>query len=181
MKGNDNYTCPYCGSDLEQLQGYYCDFCVMNIPETMLMKNHERLPVRVRDFALEIHLEKTTPELMTLSTFELLSLLKYARSERTSSYHLMNTFYKARKQLQTNDFVESEKYSGKDYEKITRKMFVLENIIRQRLGYVPYRITDTYLENYLAQMQKEKQKPMIIRQERKNEVNGREQHGIKRY
>lgn len=42
------------------------------------------------------------------------------------------------------EYKESEEYSGKEYEKITRKMFVLENLIRQRLGYVPHRITDAF-------------------------------------
>lgn len=166
MERNEKCTCPYCGSEVVQLKDYYCDFCIMNIPETMVMKNHERLPVRIREFALDIHLEKTTPELMTLSTFELLNLLKYARSERTSLYHEMNVFYKAGKQLKSNEYVEAEKYSGQEYKKITKKMFVLENIICQRLGYVPHRITDTYLENYLTQIQKSKRNPMIIRQER---------------
>lgn len=46
-------------------------------------------------------------------------------------------------------------------------MFVLENLIRQRLGYVPQRITDYYLEKYLTEMQKDKQSPMIIRQQRR--------------
>lgn len=172
MKNQSVITCPYCGSELVQQQQreYYCDFCVMKLPETLVQRDHERISVRVRDFALEVYLERTTPELMTFSTFELLSLLKYARAERTSLYHFLNTFYKARKHGNTNEFKESEEYSGKEYEKITRKMFVLENIIRQRLGYVPHRITDGYLAKYLDYMKKDKHKPMVIRQQRKEEM-----------
>lgn len=166
MEGNEKCTCPYCGSEVMQLNDYYCDFCTMNIPETLVMKNHERLPVRIREFALDTHLEKSTPELMALSTFELLNLLKYARNERTFLYRNMTAFYKAGKQVQTDEYVEFEQYSGQEYKKMTRKMFVLENIICQRMGYVPHRITDTYLENYLTQIQKAKRNPMIIRQER---------------
>ncbi len=142
----------------------------MNIPEKLVQRNHERISVRVRDFVLEVYLDKTTPELMTFSTFELLSLLKYARAERTALYRDLNTFYKARKYGQTDEFEEGEAYSGKEYEKITRKMFVLENIIRQRLGYVPHQITDGYLAKYLDYMKKDKQKPMLIRQQRKEEI-----------
>ena len=171
MKNHDVITCPYCGSELVQQQkDYYCDFCVMCLTPEQVQRNHERISVRIRDFALEVYLDKTTPELMTFSTFELLSLLKHARAERTSLYHYLNVFYKARKHGNTNEFKETEEESGKDYEKITRKMFVLENIIRQRLGYVPHRITDAYLTRYLEEMKKDKYKPMIIRQQRRDEV-----------
>lgn len=107
---------------------------------------------------------------MRYSTFELLSLLKYARAERINIYKLMNTFYNARKQQNIEEYKESEEYSGKEYEKITRKMFVLENLIRQRLGYVPQRITDAYLGKYLAEMEKDKRQPMIIRQQRRDDI-----------
>ncbi|GAB0171779.1 TFIIB-type zinc ribbon-containing protein [Lysinibacillus sp. CTST325] len=167
-------TCPYCGSEMEQ-QGekYYCDFCVMILPADRVQRNHERVSVRVRDFALDVYLDKTTPELMRYSTFELLSLLKYARAERTNVYKLMNTFYNARKQQNIEEYKESEEYSGREYEKITRKMFVLENLIRQRLGYVPQRITDTYLGKYLAEMEKDKRQPMIIRQQRRDDIKSK--------
>lgn len=79
--------------------------------------------ITIRIFCLVVCLDKTTPELMLYSTFELLSLLKYARTERTNVYQLMTTFYKARQQQKTDEYKESEEYIGKEYEKITRKMF----------------------------------------------------------
>ena len=171
MNEQDVITCPYCGSELEQqAEKYYCDFCVMIMGPNRVQRNHQRISVRIRDFALDVYLDKTTPELMLYSTFELLSLLKYARTERTNIYQLMNTFYKARQQQNTDEYKESEEYSGKEYEKITRKMFVVENLLRQRLGYVPHRITDTYLARYLEDMKKDKFKPMIIRQQRKDDM-----------
>ena len=171
MNEHDVITCPYCGSELiQQDEKYYCDFCVMVLGPHQVQRNYQRISVRIRDFALEVYLDKTTPELMRFSTFELLSLLKFARTERTNMYRYMNTFYKARKQNQTEEFRESEKYTGKEYEKITRKMFVLENLIRQRLGYVPSRITDTYLSRYIEEIKKDKHKPMVIRQQRQDET-----------
>jgi hypothetical protein len=173
MKEHEVITCPYCGSELiQQHEKYYCDFCVMRLRPDQVQRNYERISVRVRDFALDAYLDKTTPELMRYSTFELLSLLKYARAERSSLYHYLNVFYKARKHGQTDEYKENEADCGKQYEKITRKMFVLENIIRQRLGYVPNRITDAYLARYLEEMKKDKYKPMMIRQKRKNEGKG---------
>ncbi|MCM2534218.1 hypothetical protein NDK43_20010 [Neobacillus pocheonensis] len=66
-------TCPYCGSHIERMdhQYYYCDFCCMKIDIRIIKENHERLEVRFRDFVLTAYIDKTTREIMTLSTFEL--------------------------------------------------------------------------------------------------------------
>ena len=163
MNQRDIITCPYCGSKLiQQVEQYYCDFCVMELSPDQVQLNHERISVRVRDYALDVYLDKTTPELMRYSTFELLNLLKYARSERANIYKLMDTFYKARIELKNNNYKEEEDYSRKEYEKITRKMFVVENLLRQRLGYVPHKITNDYLFRFLEDMKKDKQTPMTF-------------------
>lgn len=161
-------TCPYCGSNIEKFNHYqyYCEFCDMNLDFQTVKENGERLTVRVSEIALDIHIDKTTPELMTLSTYELLYLLRAIRRERSHMYSQMNIFYKAGKQENTNDFKEYEQITGKDYMYFTKKAFVVENIIRSRLGYVPTRITDTYLSNYLKNIKNDKNSPMIIRTER---------------
>lgn len=158
-------TCPYCGSFLmEKNEGkYYCAFCVMTLGKHQIQHNHKRISVRIRDFALDSYMDKTTPELMRLSTFELLSLLKSIRAERTEIYKYLNVFYRVRRKEDSDDFREKEEEAGADYERITRKMFVVENVLRQRLGYVPHRISQQYLEQYLQAMRKDKRKPMIIR------------------
>lgn len=168
MKEPDLITCPYCGCELARHAAmYYCDFCVMQLGPDQIQRNHERLAVRVRDFVPGDYAEKTTPELMILSTYELLCLLKHVRAERTAMYQLMNTFYKARKHQVSDDYRNEEAYSGQEYERITRKMFVLENLIRKRLGYVPSRITEQHLNRYLENIRKDKLKPMVIRKERR--------------
>ena len=100
-------TCPYCGSHIERMghQYYYCDFCCMNIDIRIVKENHERLDVRFRDFALDSYIDKTTPEIMTLSTFELLYLLKMIRKERHDMYHHMHVFHQAGKEGIT-DYIE---------------------------------------------------------------------------
>lgn len=164
----DLITCPYCGSLLveQQEDEYYCGFCVMNIGTHQIQHNHERISVRIRDFALDSYMEKTTPELMRLSTFELLSLLKTIRAERTDMYKYLNVFYRVRTNEDTEDFRDKEEEAGVEYERITRKMFVVENVLRQRLGYVPHRISKEYLEQYLRAMKKDKTTPMFVRRYR---------------
>lgn len=56
-----------------------------------------------------------------------------------------------------------EQESGREYEYLTRKVFVLENIIRERLGYVPRKITEAYLLSYLENIKKDKTSSMLLR------------------
>lgn len=166
-------TCPYCGSNVDQMNSmhYYCDFCDMTLPSKCVKENRERLDVRVRDFAAYHSIYKTTPELMVYSTFELFYLLKLIRKERTDMYHHMHVFHQACELEDTNDFREAEKETGSDYIYLTKKSFVVENIIRQRLGYVPARITETYLVKYLENIKNDKTSPMMIRTERQKKRN----------
>ncbi|MED1472736.1 hypothetical protein [Bacillus salipaludis] len=61
MKDYEVITCPYCGSELvEQLEQYYCEFCLMRLDPNQVERNHERISVRIRDFSLEVYLDKTT-------------------------------------------------------------------------------------------------------------------------
>src|SRR5437763_13841731 len=107
----------------------------MNIDARIVKENHERLDVRFREFAFATHINKTTPEIMTLSTFELLCLLKMIRKERNDMYHHMHVFRRAGEDG-SNDFKEAEKKSGRDYMYFTKKAFIVENIITSRLVFV---------------------------------------------
>jgi hypothetical protein len=141
----------------------------MKLDATIVKENRERLDIRFREFALDAHIDKTTPEMMTLCTFELLCLLKMIRKERTDMYHHLHVFRRAGEDG-SNDFKEAEVESGRDYMYFTKKAFVVENIIRSRLGFVPERITESYLGWYLDNIKKDKKSgPMIIRVKRKKE------------
>ena len=136
-------------------------------------ENRERLDVRFRDFVLDAQIDKTTPEIMTLSTFELLYLLKLIRKERSNMYHHMQVYYRAG-QAGINDLQEAEKENGRDYMYYTKKAFVVENIIRSRLGYVPEKVTVNYLVRYMEKVKNDKKTgPMIIRTQRKKKEERR--------
>src|SRR4051812_5442179 len=138
----------------------------MQLDARIVKENHERLDVRFRDYAMTSQIEMTTPEIMTLSTFELLYLLKLIRKDRHDVYHYMHVFRRACEE--SNDFKEAEKDSGREYFYFTKKAFVVENIIRTRLGYVPERITESYLVKYLQNIENDKKTgPMLIRTKRK--------------
>lgn len=157
-------TCPYCGTFLnKQGKHYSCSFCVMALLPEEVQIDHQRLPVRRLTTILDVHLSKTTPELMKLSTFELLGLLKLARKERREMYELLKTFRKINAIDNGAGMKEEELFSGSCYQVITRKIFVLENLLRERLGYAPRQITTKALQNYLEHIEEDKTGPMIIR------------------
>jgi hypothetical protein len=116
-------TCPYCGSNLKprNKQQYACDFCSMTFAVSEVKENRERLEVRFYDFALEGYIDWTTPELMTLSTFELLCLLKILRKKRNEMYHLLLNFYRAGEQESNKEWKDYEKVAGREYLYITKK------------------------------------------------------------
>jgi hypothetical protein len=141
----------------------------MQLDERMVKENHERLDVRFRDYAMAYQIDMTTPEIMTLSTFELLNLLKLIRKERHDVYHYMYVFRRAGEE--SDDFKEAEKESGLEYLYFTKKAFVVENIIRTRLGYVPERITESYLVKYLQNIKNDKKTGPMLNRTQRRELN----------
>jgi len=51
---------------------------------------------------------------------------------------------------------EAEKETGRDYMYYTKKAFVVENLIRSRLGFVPEKVTENYLVRYMEKVKNDK-------------------------
>ncbi|MCU6603827.1 hypothetical protein OCO53_25640 [Peribacillus frigoritolerans] len=144
-------TCPYCGNDVEMTTAgiYYCDFCVMNV------SIHDN-QYQIRDFIDEEDYKKSTPEIMTYHTFDLLKMLRLLRGERQFYYKYLTTFKKAGNE--TSEFKEMEKQTGDTYEYVTRKARVVEKILKDRMGYAPHMVTDKLLANFLARIEQDQSK-----------------------
>lgn len=158
-------TCPYCGSHLESIdqQYYYCDFCCMKLKYEDVQENGKRKNLIPTSQPSPSDLNKSTPELMRLSTVELLFLLKFARKERAEIYHLRYIFIRAIKEG-ADEFTEAEQDSFSEYEKATRKCFVLENLVRERLDYYPVKLTESYIQTLAARMADSSKKDMVIQE-----------------
>jgi hypothetical protein len=158
-------TCPYCGSKVAKIDVYYCycSFCVIELQYKDVQENGERKNLLPDSQPSLSDLNKSTPELMCFSTVELLFLLKFARQERSFIYKQRHTFIQALKQGES-EFKEAEQYTFEEYELYTRKCFVLENLIRERIGYIPVKLTDSYIQTLAFKMEESAKKPMIIKQ-----------------
>ncbi|MDV7767735.1 hypothetical protein N9I19_24970, partial [Peribacillus sp. CSMR9] len=51
------------------------------------------------------------------------------------------------------EYKDGERMSADEYEMITRKCFVVESILNERMGYIPKKITENLLINYEARCQ----------------------------
>src|SRR5699024_7560497 len=154
-------TCGFCAS---KINGNYCGFCDMELKEKHIMKDGKRLN-QAKKFlgypnSTEIH--RSTPELMELETIELLCLLREARSFRADCYKLRLLRHQAEEQTGINEDVQNiEESTFYEYEHATRKVWVIENIIKDRLGYFPQKVTKNFLNMYLERMHESEQKSMF--------------------
>jgi endogenous inhibitor of DNA gyrase (YacG/DUF329 family) len=157
-------TCAYCGSTVKKmdLSEYYCPFCTMKLKPADVQEYGKRknlLPASQPSFS---DLNKSTPELMCFSTVELLFLLKFARKDRADIYKQRFIIIQAMKEGE-GSYTEAEQYTFREYEKATRKCFVLENILRERIGYYPAKLSDSYIQTLAAKMEGSNKKDMVIR------------------
>lgn len=162
------YTCPYCGTELNiENHSYYCVFCKMAVSSENVQCDGKRKQVAFRpDHVLISDAEQNTGQLMQRSTNDLIILLRLVRQKRTDFYNYLRVINKANEQHGT--FQEHAQVTGKDYEYWTRKAWVLENIIRDRTGVFPERITDDYLLSLSVRAEKINEKTMRITKEKRS-------------
>jgi len=167
-------TCCYCGSHVVEYQEpgtYYCEFCDMVLDALSLCSDASRRGPAIVEVCFDTHYSKTTPELMLLSTYELLHLLSYARKYRSECWDNLEMSKKLLRSIKKDSFedkmlikdatfVVEENYDL--YMKATRKMYVFENLLCERLGYIPKRITQNFLRQYEELMEERKDTPMIV-------------------
>lgn len=162
-------TCCYCGGIIKKYGDrkdmFYCDFCDLILNVTSTCVDGQRRTIQIRTSGLDVNYGKTTPELMVLSTFELLNLLKYSRTMRAENYDFCQTMKKLVKEAKKSASLNSDEHASllneaekaaDLYEFSTKKMFVLENLVCDRLGYIPSRITQRFLSDYVENMEKSK-------------------------
>ncbi|MBT2688388.1 hypothetical protein J7I93_09360 [Bacillus sp. ISL-47] len=157
-------TCAYCGSTVKKMDlcDYYCSFCTMKLKLADVLEYGKRKNLMPASQPSLSDLDKSTSELMCFSTIELLFLLKFARKDRADIYKQRFIIIQAMKEGE-GSFTEAEQYTFREYEKATRKCFVLENLLRERIGYYPAKLTDSYIQSLASRMKDSTKKDMVIR------------------
>lgn len=151
-------TCAYCGSELKT---NYCSFCKMELTDKYILQNGKRLDNSIEYYPEQQGVFKNTPELLKLETAELLCLLHHARNYRSDVYQLRILGHKAEVAGGNMDEIKTQSYS--DYEEATRNVWVLENIIKDRIGYYPQKVTENFLDMYFDRIERSQSKKMIMK------------------
>lgn len=156
-------SCPYCGSKVEMMPRnmFYCEFCCLqgDLPS----EDGKRL--RRKELKHLITLEdakKSTPELMAYHVFDLLKLLKLLRDERRKHYTTLKVFIEVGNS--TDEYKGYEDQAGQGYEWQSRKTWIVENILRDKIGYIPKSVTNKLLAQWCEYMDYDDQRgPMTFK------------------
>ncbi|WP_159563735.1 hypothetical protein, partial [Exiguobacterium sp. 8H] len=159
---NKTRTCRYCASPLATIgekdpqQGtmYRCDFCELSFDETETMVNGERRRRLIRPVVSLEDANRPTSELQHLTTYELYALLGEVRRARGNAYDLHRLAYDTRI-ASMSEGVDRETADNlkrmvnqafKDFVYWKRKAYVVENLLIERTGTYPKRITAKFLD-----------------------------------
>ncbi|WP_253206789.1 hypothetical protein [Bacillus toyonensis] len=163
-------NCPYCATpiqvDKNGVVQEICEFCGGHMREQQtgvlqLCQNGERFEFRKLQQQLFLeHIEQSVEELKQYHTYDLYLLLKEVREARSQTYYGLQLLNKASKTESTLQATADE--TGGEYEYYTRKAWVIENILLERQGFFPEKITARVLQYMWEQIKKSKKKPMKI-------------------
>jgi hypothetical protein len=158
-------TCPYCSTEMvNEHQGYSCSFC--NFYDFKVSTNNgQRSSIKqMKQIVTLDHVYQPILNLFEYHTYDILLLLRLVRQERSKTYSLLSTFNKVMKEEpeEAESFKESAEEQGTIYDEITRRAWILENILIDRMGYFPERISDEMLLKVREQSLKAQQKLMKI-------------------
>ncbi|KMM60806.1 MULTISPECIES: hypothetical protein [Bacillus] len=136
----------------------------MNLKPDDILENGQRKTHTLSHEPAPADIYKSTPELLKSKTIELIFLLKYARKYRSDVYNDRVNIHRVKQAGQSNEQLEQfQQESYKKYEKATRKVWVIENIIADRIGYIPQEINDRFLFAYLNKIEKKQGKVMMMK------------------
>lgn len=183
-------TCPYCATEVQIMTGgpfqnhAECTFCKILLgPDSeygMYTKNGQRMPhVKQANLVTDEDLKLSLPEMKQKHTMDLLLILKLAREQRATVYNLMRVFNKASEQVGTNNPSEEQceqnwesmaNETGKEYEYWTRKCWMIENLLVERLGYFPEKVNEELYGKFVQHNKRSLSKRMKISKRKKNRV-----------
>ncbi|NPC90841.1 hypothetical protein HOO54_01235 [Bacillus sp. WMMC1349] len=154
-------TCTYCGTELAS---NYCSYCEMALKLDDISENGQRKKHSLSYEPDPADIFKSTLELLKSKTIELIYLLRYARKYRSNVYNSRLNIHRAEQAGQSDKQLNQfHQESYKEYEKATRKVWVIENIIADRIGYIPEQINDKFLSAYVNKIEQKQGKIMLMK------------------
>lgn len=183
-------TCPYCATEVQIMTGgpfkdhakcSYCDILLGPDSEHgMYSKDGIRMShLKRANMITEDDAKLSLTQMKQLHTLDLLLVLKIAREQRAVVYNLMRVFNRATEQAEDNSSYgqhqenEKEKWgdmannTGKEYEYWTRRCWMIENLLFERLGYFPEKVNEELYGKFVHHNARSMKKAMRISKEKK--------------
>lgn len=140
-------VCPHCQSKLQKLNGFlHCMFCEIDVEPT------GQSTQKMKGAVDRVDAEKTTKFLKFYHTYDLLLLLRLCREERREAYDLMQIIKKGRMGL-GKEFDQAFRDSFGFYDYWTKKVRVIESLVKERIGGIPKAVTNNLLDKFFASFQ----------------------------
>lgn len=161
-------TCPYCATEIFNNSCCFC--CYEGQPQQNGKRNVQKT---MKSIVFIDHAIKGVSELIQYHTYDLLVCLRLIRAERSQVFDTLrgvNKMFDAITENEALHFKEVQDDAGSMYEYWTRKAWVIENILMDRMGYFPDRIDDKMLIRVKESSLKAQAKVMRISKERKDKV-----------
>lgn len=167
-------TCKYCGTQVKKLinnsstSTFKCYHCDITFEEHDLCKDRKRknsVPV-----SYDKNYYRSTKELLSCRTIELFHLLKECRKDWYDTFKLLNSIYglDENQMPDQSELDEVTKPLYHEYVLLTKKKFTIENILLEKAGFIPEKLTDEFLSEIIDQGEKASSKPMYIYIKNKN-------------
>ncbi|WP_418904874.1 hypothetical protein [Bacillus cereus] len=163
-------NCPYCATPIQVdnngVVQEICEFCGGHMREQQtgmlqICQNGERFEfTKMQQNIFLEHINQSVGELKQYHTYDLYLLLKEVREARSQTYYGLQLLNKASKTEGKLQVTANE--TGGEYEYYTRKAWVIENILLERQGFFPEKITARVLQYMEEQIKKSKKKTMKI-------------------
>lgn len=131
--------CPYCKTENDKSE-IRCAFCESELTSKRF---------QVKPFIAFDGFKKYS-ELNTYHTYDLLKLLKDVRKERSKAFQLLSMTLKLSNNIEIPDDMKS--VSEDDYKRFTAYMYLIEEILIDRIGYKPKRIDDKLLTAWASRI-----------------------------
>lgn len=172
-------VCPFCASEQKINNGILapkCDFCGADLRDEstgclrLINKDGERFKFKkMKVNIFEEHAKQSVPVLKTYHTFDLYVLLREVREVRQLMYKGYEVLQKA-SELDTS-YKGFAKQEIEKFTEWTKRMYVIENILLERQGYFPNKVTDKVLQYMWEQMKSSKKSKMFILKNNDNKVS----------
>ncbi|MCM3227539.1 hypothetical protein [Terribacillus saccharophilus] len=160
-------TCKYCGERLnfigedEDVIYFDCSFCELIFPLEDTCCDRKRKNSVPEHYESDYYV--SIPELKNRNTISLFYMLRDLRSHWYSAKTLYD---KLKKHAAETKLTDSEKEIAakykQEYTDLTKRKFIIENILLEKTGFLPDKLTDEFLSTIIEDGEAASNKKMLI-------------------